>query len=208
MPRQSDPDPRPLLLHGGPIRAQDGQPGAHEALVVRGGRIAGAGRLDDMAALAGQDVRRVDLDGAAVLPGLVDTHPHLLHFAARRAKLVDLADARDHGDIVARVRARAAATPKGEWIVTTPVGEPFYFIRRSWRDLAERRLPGREVLDQATTDHPVFLSAYGPVTPNACAFNSAGLRAVGITSLIPDRVCDVWIEKDDGDGRPASCAAR
>ena len=36
----------------------------------------------------------------------------------------------------ARIAARAATTPKGEWIMTTPVGEPHYFLRRGWRDLA------------------------------------------------------------------------
>jgi len=194
-------NPRPLLIHGGPIHAQDGTGLRHAALVVRDGRIAGVGSMDDMSALAGADAQSLDLAGATVMPGLVDTHPHLLHFAARRAQLVDLSDAASHGDIVARIAARAKETPKGQWIVTTPVGEPFYFIRRSWRDLPEGRLPDRRELDQATPDHPVFISAYGPVTPNLCVFNSAGLAAVGITSLIPDRVCDVWIDKDDR-GRP------
>jgi hypothetical protein len=34
--------------------------------------------------------------------------------------------------------------------MTTPVGEPHYFIRRSYRDLAEGALPDRHVLDRAT----------------------------------------------------------
>jgi predicted amidohydrolase YtcJ len=75
--------------------------------------------------------------GATILPGLVDTHPHLLHFGAFAEPLVDIADARSHDDIVTRIRVRAATTPPGEWIMTAPVGEPHYFIRRSWRDLAE-----------------------------------------------------------------------
>ena len=29
---------------------------------------------------AGKGAREIDLDGATVLPGLIDTHPHLLHF--------------------------------------------------------------------------------------------------------------------------------
>ena len=65
----------------------------------------------------------------------------------------------DHEDIVARIAAKAAETPPGEWVMTTPVGEPHYFIRRSWRDLARGpRCPTREVLDRATQrapgDHP------------------------------------------------------
>jgi predicted amidohydrolase YtcJ len=167
-----------------------------EALVVREGRVAGVGDEDDMARLAGKAARRVSVGGATILPGLIDTHPHLLHFGAFAEPLVDLADARDHDDIVARIAARAADTPAGEWIMTTPVGEPHYFLRRSWRDLAEHELPDRHVLDRATRAHPVFIQAWAPVIPNVCAFNSAGLSALGLGRDTPGRVDNVWIEKD------------
>ncbi|MEO8559729.1 MAG: amidohydrolase family protein [Rhodospirillales bacterium] len=191
----------PSVLTGGQVRSCDGE-ALYEAVAVGEGRVLGVGSASDMRRLAGHNAEEIDLRGATVLPGLIDTHPHMLHFAARSGTLVDLADARDHAEIVARIAARAAVTPKGQWIMTTPVGEPFYFIRRSWRDLAERRLPDRHVLDRATSDHPVFISAYGPVTPNVCAFNSLGLRTIGITSFIPDKVCNVEIEKDDT-GKPS-----
>lgn len=183
------------------VRDCRGDMGLHEALAFADGRILGLGSAAEMRGLAGGGAQEIDLRGATLMPGLIDTHPHMLHFAARSGLLVDLSDARDHDDIVARIAARAAVTPKGQWIMTTPVGEPFYFIRRSWRDLAEEKFPDRQVLDRATAEHPVFLSAYGPVTPNVCAFNSLGLRSVGITSFIPDRVCRVEIDKD-GEGRP------
>jgi hypothetical protein len=63
--------------------------------------------------------------------------PHALRAFTR--PLADLADATSHADIVARIAARAAVG--GEWVMTTPVGEPHYFLRRSYRDLAEGALP-------------------------------------------------------------------
>jgi predicted amidohydrolase YtcJ len=57
------------------------------------------------------------------------------------------------------------------------------------------------VLDQATARHPVWIQAWAPVTPNVTAFNSLGLERIGIGPEVPDRVGNVWIEKD-GDGRP------
>ncbi len=188
---------RATVVHGGPVLVMDGVTPPQEAMVVRDGRVAGVGTKNDMLALAGPQARRVDVQGATVMPGLIDTHPHLLHFAARASQLVDITDARNHGEIIERIRKQAAITPEGEWIRTTPVGEPHYFIRRSYRDLEERCLPDRFVLDRATTKHPVFIEAWGPTTPNICAFNSLGLERVGISDFIPDRVCDVWIEKDD-----------
>ena len=182
-----------VLLNGGAETA--------EAVFVRDGRVAAVGSTDDVLQAAGPHVERQDLDGATVIPGLIDTHPHLLHFAAFKAPLVDISEARNHEEIVEAIRRRAATTPKGEWIMTTPVGEPHYFHRRSYRDLAEGALPDRHVLDRATSDHPVVIQAWAPVTPNACAMNSAALAAVGISSATPDQVSRVSIDKDE-DGIP------
>ncbi|MFN6546388.1 amidohydrolase [Mycolicibacterium nivoides] len=168
-----------------------------EAILVEDGVIVEVGGFAELAESAGPDIRIMDAGSAVVMPGLIDTHPHVMHFGALRGGLVDLSDAVDHADIIARIRARAAETPPGEWIICTPVGEAHYFIRRSWRDLAERRLPDRHTLDLATADHPVLIQAWAPRTPNIVAFNSAGLRAVGLSDFIPDRVCDVEIDKDE-----------
>jgi predicted amidohydrolase YtcJ len=189
------------LYAGGRVLPCDGTGPPAEALVVRDGRVAALGPRDAMARLAGPGAEHVDLRGAALMPGLVDTHPHLLHFGVLAEPLVDLADARSHDDIVGRIRARAASTPAGEWIMATPVGEPHYFIRRSWRDLAEGRLPDRRVLDRATTDHPVLIQAWAPVIPNVCALNSLGLARLGLGRDTPPQVEHVWVEKDTG-GEP------
>src|SRR5690606_16388312 len=135
----------------------DGQVWQAEALVVDGNRIAGVGSRADMTGLAGPDARVIDLDGATVMPGLIDTHPHVLHFGAAACNLVDLSAVTFHDYIIARIRARAKETPPVEWIMTTPIGEAHYFIRRSYKDLAEGRMPDRHVLDQATRDHPVLI---------------------------------------------------
>jgi len=184
------------LYVGGRVLVLDGRTPPAEAVVVRDGRVAAVGDADDMARLAGAGAQRVDLRGATAMPGLIDTHPHLLHFGAFAEPLVDLSDARDHADIAERIARRATGTAPGEWIMTTPVGEAHYFLRRSWRDLTEGVLPDRRVLDRATRRHPVFIQAWAPVTPNVCAFNSAGLAALGLGRDTPNRVDNVWIEKD------------
>lgn len=170
------------------------------ALAIGEGRVAAAGAPDEVRA-AVPGAREVDLGGRTVLPGLIDTHPHLLHFAAVAWPLVDIGDAADHSEIVERIARRAAQTPPGEWIMTTPVGEPHFFVTRSWRDLPEGRLPDREVLDRATDRHPVMIQAWAPVTPNAIAFNSLALEMLGLDAGTPDRTGNVWVEKGSG-GRP------
>lgn len=184
------------LLYNAQVHTLDPAGTVAGAILYEDDRIVATGELDELRGLAGSGAERVDLDGASVLPGLIDTHPHLLHWAAMAAALLDIGDAVNHDEIVERIRERARATPAGQWIMTTPVGEPHYFGRRSFRDLEEGRLPDRHVLDRATTDHPVLIQAWGPRMPNSCAFNSAGLRAVHLSAHIPDRVCDVTLEKD------------
>jgi hypothetical protein len=168
---------------------------------IRAGRIVATGDMSSVADAMGDGCRVVGLDGATVIPGLIDTHPHLMGFALVAEPLVDLADAVDHHDIGTRIAAKAAETPPGEWVMTTPVGEAHYFLRRSYRDLTEGEIPDRRVLDRAAPDHPVFVQAWAPVTPNVCAFNSRALDLLGIDHTTPDRVENVWIEKD-ADGEP------
>jgi predicted amidohydrolase YtcJ len=178
------------------VRPLDRADALHDALGVRGGRVVAAGSEAEVRRALGPGAEDVDLRGATVLPGLVDTHPHLMHFGVLAHPLVDLADATSHADIVARIAARARETPAGEWILTTPVGEPHYFLRRSWRDLAEGRLPDRHVLDRATSAHPVMIQAWAPVIPNVCALNSAGLAKLGLGRDTPTQNDHVWLEKD------------
>lgn len=169
------------------------------ALLTEGGQVVAVGSEEDVTAGAADDAEHVDLHGATLLPGLIDSHPHLLHYGSLHEPLVDIQNATSHDDIVSRIAARAAVTPRGQWIMTTPVGEPHYFIRRSHRHLPEGDLPPREVLDKASPVHPIVIQAWAPRTPNVIAFNSMALAKLGISRKTPDRISNVWIEKQDGE---------
>jgi predicted amidohydrolase YtcJ len=188
----------PVLLFGGQIHTFDKTDRIADAVLIDGGKIIAVGTADELRTAAGRSVSGIDVKGATIFPGLIDTHPHLLHYGSLQEPLVDIADATDHDDIVRRIAARAAVTPPGEWIMTTPVGEAHYFIRRSYKNLREGDLPTRQVLDRATTRHPIVIQAWAPTVPNVIAFNSLALDELGIGRETPDRVSNVWIEKDAG----------
>ncbi len=187
---------RTLLLANARVITCDDRDTIAEAIAIRDGKVLAVGSGATVRAQAGADAVVADLGGHAVIPGLIDTHPHLMHFATIAEPLVDLTGAASHQEIADRIAQRAAVTPPGEWIMCTPVGEPHYFIRRSYRDLPEGELPGRSVLDQAAPANPVLIQAWAPVVPNVCALNSLALRQLGICGATPDRVDDVWVEKD------------
>src|ERR1700754_3662986 len=64
--------------------------------------------------------QRVDLGGATVLPGFADPHTHLVSTALSRFKEIDFDQdpvCRSIADVQARIRARAATTEPGRWIL-------------------------------------------------------------------------------------------
>lgn len=191
------PADAPVLIHNAKIYCFDEDDSTADSILVQAGRVAAIGRHGDLISLTDGATKTMDLRGATVLPGLIDTHPHLLHFAARQAPLVDISDAASHDEIVERIAARARTTAAGDCIMTTPVGEAWYFIRRSYKDLSEGELPTRQTLDRATSRHPVVIMAWEPNIPNTVAFNSMALVKLGVTRELPDKVSGVIIEKDE-----------
>src|ERR1700681_4742264 len=134
------------LYHGGRVYTMDNEQRVVDAVLARGELIVAAGDLAELKDLAPGDVEMVDLGGATMTPGLIDTHPHMLHWSWTTAIHVPLWDCRNHEEILGRVREEAARTPDGQVILCSPVGEPHFFHARSYRDLEEAVLPPRHVL--------------------------------------------------------------
>jgi predicted amidohydrolase YtcJ len=112
-----------------------------------------------------------------------------------------LQGARSIADIVERVRQIAAETPRGEWIVTMPVGEPPYYFEGP-SILAERRMPNRYELDRAAPDHPVYLSmagGYWGQMPLYAAMNSKALALNAIDRNTIPRADGIDIDRDEQD---------
>jgi predicted amidohydrolase YtcJ len=145
------------------------------AVAVREGRFVGVGEEAELRPLAGRRTERIDLDGRAVVPGLIDTHNHL-STTGLGMRQVSLEGSRSVAEVVARVVERAATTPRGEWVVTAQVGEPAVS-----HALAERRYPTRFDLDPAVPDHPVCIQ-----TPHVLMVNSAALQRIGVDRDTPD----------------------
>lgn len=189
------------LFFGGVILTCDAGGSVVEALAIRNGRVVATGDLASVKAAAGRRAREINLAGATLLPGLIDTHPHMMHFGVFDSMCADLSDAVDHKDIVARLQERAKTTSRGDWVLGSPIGEPHYFIEHNWRNLKEGILPDRYMLDQVSDQHPVMIMAWAPTTPNHLSMNSVALERLGLDSNTPDKVSKVWIEKDEA-GEP------
>lgn len=153
------------------------------AVVVRDGRIAFVGSDADALAMRGPETRVVDLDGATVVPGLVESHGHLNEIG-EKAEEVSLVGARTESELADRLRA-AGERPEGEWILGSGWDEG------EWADA----LPDRAFLDALYPDRPVVLKGlrgFGTLG-NARALEAAGLRAD-----TPDPVGGTLVRRPDG----------
>jgi predicted amidohydrolase YtcJ len=81
--RTANPQPH-VLFHGGTVRTFDAADTVHEAILIDGGIVSATGSREDLQRQAASDVLEIDLQGATVLPGLIDTHPHLLQCCVGR----------------------------------------------------------------------------------------------------------------------------
>jgi len=163
-----------LILHGGRIVTVDDAFSIHPAMAVLDGRVVAVGSNEALLATRGGDTRAIDLRGATVLPGLMDSHVH--PGAALTEFDHPIPDMETIADVLAYIRERARIVPEGEWIVLQQV-----FITR----LREQRYPTLAELNAAAPRHPVLFRT-GP----DCALNTLGLREAKITrySKVPDGV--------------------
>ena len=138
------------------------------AIAVRNGRIVFVGNTRDTHGYRGVSTRVVDLAGATVIPGLVDSHTHVFGLGAALDQ-VDLVDVDTEEEAVARVAERAQSVPKGSWIVG-----------RGWDEGAwANRYPDKALLSEAVPDHPVFLASLHSFAgwANQMALDVAGITA-------------------------------
>ncbi|MDH5242002.1 MAG: amidohydrolase, partial [Gammaproteobacteria bacterium] len=119
-----------------------------EAIVIQDGDILFVGSGKDAMAYQGAATRLIDLHGATVIPGLVDSHTHVFGLGALLDQ-VNLVDVATEEDAVALVVERAKSVAKGEWI-----------IGRGWDEGAwANRYPDKALLTSAVPDHPVFMDS-------------------------------------------------
>ena len=100
-----------LVLTGGRVRTLDPERPKADAVAIAGGRILAVGDEREVLALRAPATQVVELDGATVLPGLVDSHLHPT-FGLDLAAGLDLSGC----TTLAQVREALATAPGGDWV--------------------------------------------------------------------------------------------
>ncbi|HWL13746.1 MAG TPA: amidohydrolase [Ureibacillus sp.] len=152
------------LWHGGPIYTMVKEKETVEAVLVENGKVLEVGNI---AQLVVQADARVDLKGAAMYPGFVDSHLHILFHGENLIRL-DLSKASSAEELLALVSEAAQNTPPDKWLF----GE-------GWNEnnFPDKRIPTIHELDAIRTE-PILLTR---ICHHVFLGNSAALQAGGIT---------------------------
>jgi predicted amidohydrolase YtcJ len=162
------------ILRNGKITTLDTARTEATAVSIVDGLFESIGSDADVMQRAEGDTRIIDLGRSRVIPGLNDSHTHVirggLHYnmELRWEGVPSLADA------LRMLKSQADRTPAPQWVRVVGGWSEFQF--------AERRMPTLAELNAAAPDTPVFvLHLY-----DRALLNAAALRAVGITKDSPD----------------------
>ena len=159
-----------LILSGGKVHTLDATGTTATAIAVQKGKILAVGSDDQMEKLAGPGARRINLAGATVVPGLIDSHIHISG-VGQVSEMAFLFDAWSIAEIVDRLKEHAQKT-RG-----AVVGRGGNFHESS---LAEGRLPTAADLDSVATDRPVIITDV-----NKTIVNSFVLRSIDPNDVPP-----------------------
>jgi len=168
------------LFHNGNVLTVDAAFSRAEAAWIDRGAIAAVGDSAALRAQAPKDAIAIDLAGRTLMPGFIDTHGHVALFGLDELK-VSLTAATSRAEVLNRIAARARTTPRGEWIVCMPIGDPPYFLNADALR-AQGVVPTRTELDRIAPEHPVYIQAPTNRVPNFCVLNSRALSLAGITA--------------------------
>ncbi|NEQ49948.1 MAG: amidohydrolase [Leptolyngbya sp. SIO3F4] len=177
-----------LILHNARIATQDNQRSFAEAVAIKDNRFLAVGSEKDVMAYRGDKTVLRDLNGRTVIPGLNDTHTHLIRGGLNYNMELRWDGVPSLADALRMLREQALRTPAPQWVRVIGGWSEFQF--------AERRMPTLAEINAVSQDVPVFiLNLY-----NRALLNRAALRALGIdrnTTPPPGSV----IEKDSN-GNP------
>jgi predicted amidohydrolase YtcJ len=167
-----------LVLHNGRVTTLDPNHPEATSLAIKDGRILGVdgalGGDGTAGCRPGPNTKTIDLGNRRVIPGLNDSHLHVirggLHYnlELRWDGVPSLADA------MRMLREQVQRTPPGQWVRVVGGWNEFQF--------AEQRMPTLEEINACAPDTPVFiLHLYC-----RALLNQAALRACGYTKDSPN----------------------
>jgi predicted amidohydrolase YtcJ len=163
-----------LIIHNANVSTMDTARPRASAVAVAGGKFIAVGSEADVLAMRGPTTKVIDAGGRRVIPGLNDSHLHIIRGGLNYNMELRWDGVPSLADAMRMLREQVARTPPGQWVRVVGGFAELQF--------AERRLPTLAELNEAAPDTPVFiLHLY-----DRALLNRAALRAVGYSADTPE----------------------
>jgi predicted amidohydrolase YtcJ len=164
--QKPEPEAEIVFKNGNIYTGNDDKPKA-EAVAAKYGKIVFVGSNAEAKKYEVKGVKVIDLKGATVVPGLVDSHYHFSGVGFREMNL-NLEGTTSLEDFLAKVKARVDKAKPGEWVTGRGWIETF------WKPSV---FPTRWDLDKIAPNNPVYLTR---ADGHGAVANSAALKIAGV----------------------------
>lgn len=158
----------------GKITTLDAKHPEVSAIALKDGKVLAIGNDKEISTLVGDKTIQIDLNGKRIIPGLNDSHTHLIRGGLNYNMELRWDGVRSLSDALLMLKHQAERTPSPQWVRVVGGWSEFQF--------KERRMPTLEEINEAAPNTPVFiLHLY-----DRALLNGAALRAAGITKDTKD----------------------
>ncbi|MFV0575922.1 MAG: amidohydrolase [Vibrio sp.] len=163
-----------LILYNGKITTLSADQPEVQAVAIQNGKIQAIGTNDDVCCSANPEDQFIDLKGRRVIPGLNDSHTHLIRGGLYYNMELRWEGVPSVADALRLLKQQAMNTPAPQWVRVIGGWSEFQF--------AERRMPTLEEINAAAPETPVFiLHLYG-----RALLNRAALQVLGFDKQTPN----------------------
>src|ERR1700749_2226100 len=161
------------IYHNGKV-ATNSTPYFAEAMAVGDGKVLATGTSSNLLQTREAGTKLVDLGGQTVIPGLNDSHLHIIRGGLHYNLELRWDGVPSLSDALRMLKEQAARTPAPQWVRVVGGWNEFQF--------AERRMPTLDEINAAAPETPVFVMHLY----DRAFLNAAALRAVGYTKDTPN----------------------
>ncbi|WP_151716361.1 amidohydrolase [Acinetobacter sp. TUM15071] len=163
-----------LILRNAKITTLDEQSSEAQAIAIADGKVVKTGSDDDIMRLSNSTTKVIDLNGRRVIPGLNDSHLHIIRGGLNYNMELRWEGVPSLSDALRLLKEQAENTPAPQWVRVVGGWTEFQFV--------EKRMPTLEELNRAAPDTPVFvLHLYA-----SAMLNRAALDVLGFNKDTPD----------------------
>jgi predicted amidohydrolase YtcJ len=175
------------ILHNGKFTTLNPARPRATAVAINDGVFEAVGTDEEVMRLRDAGTRVIDLGRHVVIPGLNDSHTHVIRGGLHYNMELRWEGVPSVADALRMLREQAQRTPAPQWVRVVGGWTEFQF--------AERRMPTLDEINAAAPDTPVFiLHLY-----DRALLNRAALRAVGFTRDTPNPPGGVIYRNRQGD---------